>query len=73
MKLIAGIPADVLDEHKSKVLEMKRQGFELALSVARMPEEERKITGFKNADEVILMTAKDIERITVALERKYPA
>lgn len=73
MKLIAGIPEDVLAEHNGTVKAMKLQAYQLALDVARMRDDDRKHTGYKNADEVILSYADSIEKLTVKLEKKYPA
>lgn len=59
-------------EHNAKILEMKKRGFDLAFSIARMSVEQRKMSGFESVEQVILTIAKDIEKRTVALERKYP-
>lgn len=73
MEMIAGIPKDELEAHNAKVREMKLFAFNLALDVARMTPEERKITGYEDAGHVILLEAKAIENLTLKLERKYPA
>lgn len=73
MEMIAGIPKDELEAHNAKVREMKLRAFDMALSVARMTPEELKNTGYGGAGHVILLEAKAIEKLTIALERKYPA
>lgn len=72
MEMIAGIPKDELEAHKERVKEMKISAFNTALNVARMTPKERRITGYADAGEVLLLEAKAIEKLTRALERKYP-
>jgi hypothetical protein len=73
MEMIAGIPKDELDALNAKTTKMKLAAYQLALDIARMSPEQRKMTGYMDAGQVLILEAKAIEKLIVALERKYPS
>lgn len=66
------IPEKEISEHNERVKQIKLNAFQMALMVERMDEAARRTTGFKDGGHVIIAAAKDIEKLTRALEAKYP-
>ncbi len=72
-RMIAGIPEAELEAYREKVEKIQLAAYQLALDVERMSESDRKFTGFKDAGHVLKDAARDIEKLIVALEKKYPS
>lgn len=66
------IPEDVLKKHQDEVCEIKLRAFSMAHMIEQMEPDERKHSGYRGGGHVILEAAKEIEKKTRALKKRYP-